>query len=240
MQVLRRISLAAVAAAMFAAPAAAQPLPSAQQVLDRYAQAIGGRDRVAAVQSRRLVYQVTGGGMTIDMEAVQRRPNLGLAVMRTGMGEIRSGFDGSVAWAVNPMGPMVLEGVQADEVRIRSAFDADVLFDVYETIQTTERAEYGGKACWKVRMVAATGTEQFRCFDVETGLLVALEATQNGMPVLAVYDEYKEFDGIKYPSRFTSSAMGDQAVTVLVRVDHGDVPVSEFALPDAVKALRQP
>src|SRR5690349_356452 len=129
MQVLRRISMAAVAVALFAAPAAAQPLPAAQQVLDLYAQAIGGRERVAAVQSRRLVYQVSAGGMTIDMEAAQRRPNLGTAVMRTGMGEIRSGFDGSVAWAITPMGPQILEGPPADEVRIRSAFDADVLFD---------------------------------------------------------------------------------------------------------------
>jgi zinc protease len=234
-----KTSFAALAVAMFAAPAAAQ-LPPAQQVLDRYAEAIGGREKAMSFQSRRLVYQVSSGGMTIDMEAVQRRPNLGTAVMRTGMGEIRSGFDGQVAWVISPMGPQILEGAQAEEVRIRSAFDADVLFDAYDTIETTERAEYGGKACWKVRMVSGAGMESSRCFDVETGLLVALETTQNGMPVTAVYDEYREFDGLKYPSRFTSSAMGQEAVTTLVSVDHSNVPASEFALPDAVKALRQP
>ena len=239
MRFLSKVSFAALGVVMFAAPAAAQPLPAAQQVLDRYAEAIGGRDRVAAIQSRRLVYQVSAGGMTIDMEAAQRRPNLGTAVLRTGMGEIRSGYDGTVAWTVTPMGPQILEGAQAEEVRVRSAFDADVLFNVFDTIETTERAEYAGKACWKVRMVTAAAVESFRCFDVETGLLVAYETTQNGMAVTALYDDYKEFDGVKYPSHFTSSAMGQEATTTLISVDHSDIPVSEFALPDAIKALRQ-
>jgi zinc protease len=239
MRSLSKISFAALAVAMFAAPAVAQNLPPAQQVLDRYAEAIGGRQKAMSFQSRRLVYQVSASGMTIDMEAAQRRPNLGTAVMRTGMGELRSGYDGQVAWVITPMGAQILDGPPAEEVRIRSAFDADVLFNAYQTVETTERAEYGGKACWKVRMVSAAGMESFRCFDVETGLLVALETTQNGMPVTAVYDQYREFDGLKYPSRFTSSAMGQEAVTTLISVDHSDIPASEFVLPDAVKALRQ-
>jgi len=239
MQALRKISLAAVAVAVFAAPAAAQPLPSARQVLDRYAEAIGGRAAVERIQSRRLVYQVNASGMTIDMDVKQRRPNLGVVLMNTGMGEIRSGFDGTTAWAVTPMGPAIVDGAQGEEVRIRSAFDADVLFDVYPTIETTERAEYGGKACYKVRMVTESGTESFRCFDVDTGLMVAVEATQNGMPVTAVYEEWREFDGVKYPSRFTSSAMGQEAVTTLVSVEHTDIPAAEFELPAEIRALQQ-
>jgi hypothetical protein len=238
MQSLRKISLAVLAAAAFAAPLRAQELPSAREVLDRYAQAIGGADKARSIQSRTLVYEVASGGMTINMEAKQRRPNLGVVTMSTGMGDIRSGFDGTTGWVISPMGPQVLEGAQAEEVRIRSAFDADVLFDAFETVETTERAEYAGKACWKVRMVTSSGTQAFRCFDVETGLLVALQAEQNGVPVTAIYDEYREFDGLKYPSRFTSTAMGQQAVTTLVSVSHADVPASEFALPDVIKALQ--
>jgi hypothetical protein len=239
MQSLRTLALAAVAVAAFAAPAAAQPLPSARQVLDRYAEAIGGREAAQRIQSRHLVYEISSGGMTINMDVKQRRPNLGVVVMSTPMGDIRSGFDGQVAWVVGPTGPMVLPGEQGEEVRIRSAFDADVLFDVYETVETTERAEYGGRACYKVRMVSATGTEAFRCFDVDTGLLVALEATQNGMPVTAVYGEYREFGGLKYPASFTSSAMGQEAVTTLVSVEYTDIPASELAAPAEIKALQQ-
>ncbi|HEX6039138.1 hypothetical protein [Longimicrobium sp.] len=238
MQVIRRISMAAVAVAVFAGPAAAQELPAARTVLDRYAEAIGGRERAQGFQSRRLVYTVDGGGATINVEAVQRRPNQQIAIMATPMGEIRSGFDGTTAWAVTPGGPMILQGPQADEVRARANFDSDVLFDDYASVETTERAEYGGKACWKVRMTTTAGSTSSRCFDVETGLMAGMEAEQNGVPVTVVYNEYREFDGLKYPSRFTSSAMGQEVVTTLVSVSHADIPVSEFALPDAVKALQ--
>jgi zinc protease len=239
MQSLRRISFAAAALAAFAMPAAAQELPAAQQVIDRYVQAIGGRDKVLSIQSRRLTYEISAAGQTIGMVGLQRRPNLGVVTMTTGMGEVRSGFDGQNGWVISPMGPQLMDGAALEEVRIRSAFDADMLFDVFQTVETTERAEYAGKACWKVRMVTAAGTEAFRCFDVNSGLLVALETTQNGMPVTAIYDEFREFDGLKYPSRFTSAAMGQEAVTTLVNVEHVDIPASQFVLPDAVKALLQ-
>ncbi len=238
MQVIRRISMAAVAVAVFAGPAAAQELPAARTVLDRYVEAIGGRERAQGFQSRRLAYTVEAAGNTMNVEAVQRRPNLQLATMVTPMGEIRSGYDGTTAWVVSPGGPMILEGAPADDVRARSGFDTDVLFDGYPTMETTGRAEFAGKACWKVRMTSASGVTSSRCFDVATGLMVAVETEQNGVPVTVVYDEYREFDGLKYPSRFTSSAMGQEAVTTLVSVSHADVPVAEFALPDAVKALR--
>jgi len=238
MQGVRRISLAALAAVGFAVPAGAQPLPPAQEVIDRYVESIGGREAAERIQSRRLVYQVSAGGQTIDMDVRQRRPNLGVVVVSTPLGEVRSGFDGNVGWAIGPTGPVIMEGPQGEEVRIRSAFDADILFNVYPTMETTERAEYGGKACYKVRMVTAAGMESARCFDVETGLMVAVEATQNGLPVTAVYDEYREFDGLKYPASFTSSAMGQEAVTTLVTVEHTDIPASEFALPEAVRALQ--
>lgn len=238
MQLLRRISLAAFALAAFSVPAAAQELPSGQQVVDRYVEAIGGRARVQAIQSRRLTYEISAGGQTITMVAAQRRPNLSLVTMSTGAGELRTGFDGTTAWMISPMGPQLIEGAAAEEVRARSGFDADVAFDGLQTVETTERAEYAGKACWKVRMVTTAGAEAFRCFDVNSGMLVAVETTQNGMPVTAVYDEFRDFGGLTYPSRISSQAMGQQVTTTLLNVDHADIPASEFALPDAVKALQ--
>ncbi|HEX2076917.1 MAG TPA: hypothetical protein VHG08_04385 [Longimicrobium sp.] len=236
MQFVRKHTvLAAAALALFTAPAAAQPMPQAQQVIDRYVEAIGGREKAMSFQSRRLEYEMNISGTVIGMNVAMRRPNLGLVVMQTPMGEIRSGVNGDVVWAVGPMGAQKMEGAQAEDIRIRTAFDADILFDIYPTMETVERAEYGGKACWKVRMVTASGTEMHRCFDVETGLMVATIQSQGGVEVTAVFDEYKEFDGLKYPAHSTASAMGQTVETTLVNVSHADIPVSEFAVPDEVQ-----
>lgn len=239
MQSLRRISLAVAALVVCSVPAAAQTLPPAQQVIDRYVEAIGGRAAVQRAQSRHLVYELAVSGMTINMDVKMRRPNFSAVTMVTPMGDMRSGSSNGVMWTIGPMGAQILEGAQAEEVRIRSAFDADIIFDVYPTMETVERAEYGGKACWKVRMVTAAGTESFRCFDVDNGLMVAATQNQNGMMVTAVFDQYLEQDGVKYPSHSVASAMGQEVVTTLKSVSHADIPESEFALPDAVKALQQ-
>lgn len=239
MQSLRNLTLAAATLAVFAVPAAAQTLPPARQVVDRYVEAIGGRAAAQRFQSRSLVYEISASGMTMNLEVKMRRPNLGSVVMATPMGEIRSGSNGDVVWAIGPMGAQILEGAQAEEMRIRSAFDADVLFDVYPTMETTERAEYGGKACWKVRMVTAAGMESFRCFDVDSGLMVAATQNQNGMLVTAVFDQYIEQDGLKYPSHSVASAMGQEVVTTLKSVSHAELPMSVFDLPESVRALQQ-
>ncbi|HEU0014409.1 MAG TPA: hypothetical protein VFQ45_12035 [Longimicrobium sp.] len=231
-----RLALAALAL-LAAAPAGAQEaLPPAQQVIDRYVQAIGGREKALSFQSRTLTYRMDVGGTAISMVVKMRRPNLGIMSMTVPpMTEIQSGTDGQVVWSISPAGAELLEGAQAEEVRIRTAFDADVLFDIYPTMETVERAEHGGRPCWKVRMATAGGTELFRCFDVETGLMIATTATQMGMEITAVFDEYKEFDGLKYPARSTASVGGQQVVNTLVNVSHADIPASEFAVPAAVR-----
>ena len=174
-------------------------------------------------------------GMVIPMEVRMRRPNLGVVTMTTPMGDIRSGVNGDVVWAVGPMGAQRLEGAQAEDIRIRTAFDADILFDIYPTMETVERAEFGGKACWKVRMETASGTVLHRCFDVDTGLMVAAIQNQQGMEVTAIFDQYKEFDGLKYPAHSTASAMGQTVETTLVNVSHADIAASEFAVPSEVQ-----
>ena len=235
MQSIRKHAVFALVLALFAAPGAAQPLPPAQQVVDRYVEAIGGREKALSFRSRRLEYEMNVSGTVISMNVAMRRPNFGVVVMQTPMGEIRSGVNGDVVWAMGPLGAQKLEGAQAEDIRIRTAFDADILFDIYPTMETVERAEYGGKPCWKVRMVTSSGTEMHRCFDVETGLMVATIQSQNGMEVTAVFDQYKEFDGLKYPAHSTASAMGQTVETTLVNVSHADIPESAFAVPDEVQ-----
>lgn len=237
MRVVRTLSAAVCGALLSAAPAAAQ-LPAAQALVDRHVEAIGGREAAARVQSRRLVYEIDAGGMAITAEVRMRRPNLLAAVTSTPMGEARTGYDGTTVWGVSAMGAQILQGAQAADVRERSGFDADLLYDIYPVMETVERTEYGGKPCYRVRMVTAGGTESFRCFDAETGLMLATTQTQGGVQVTAVFDRYLEVDGVKYPAHSVASVMGQAIVTTLRSVEHADIPASAFALPDEVKALQ--
>lgn len=227
----RTVTVAAAAVLLAATTVPAQQ-PTARQLVDRHVEAIGGRERIQAVQSRHLVYEMKMDGSVMTMSVWQSRPNLGRSAIQTPVGEVLSGTDGTTAYAGTAASLQVLQGPQAQEVLRGSAFDADLLFDAFETMEVTGRAEYGGRPCWNVRMVAATGTEQVRCFDVETGRVVAVSQLQGGTSVTAFVDAYREFDGISYPARTSAQSGGQTVVITLKSVDHAPIPASFFAVPE--------
>ncbi len=104
--------LLAAAAGTRPAPLAAQttPLPTVDQVLEKYLVAIGGRAALEKITSAHLQgtleipdFQING---TIDI--VQKAPNKVLQTVSltgTGMQAVqREGFDGTVGWADDPQG----------------------------------------------------------------------------------------------------------------------------------------
>ena len=247
-KLVRTLVLAGATAALAAAPARAQELPAARQILDAYINAIGGTDAIARAQHRHLVGEmsVPAAGMTMTMEIWQARPNKMVMSMEVpGMGEMKSGYDGEVAWSLNPMqGPRILEGVELEQTLRQADFDANLRFEhLFPTLETVERTEVGGRPCYRVRMVAANGDEAFGCFDTETRLLVGMtsrtESEQGVIESTITFSDYRDFGGIKMPARTTISAMGQEMVMSVKEMDTNPLPASTFALPAEVQALRQ-
>src|SRR5262245_26975775 len=122
----RSLGLAALALAASAGAAAAQDLPPAAQLVERYIQAIGGRDVAARLTARHAVAErsMPAMGMTMPMETWTARPNRMLAKVQMSGMTMSSGFDGSVAWATSPMtGPRILDGVELKAALDQANFD---------------------------------------------------------------------------------------------------------------------
>lgn len=242
----RALALAALALAAHAGNARAQQLPPAQQIVDRYVQAIGGRATFARLASRHMVAEMSMSGMTMQMETFTARPNKMMAVVNVSGMTITSGYDGQVAWQNSPMtGPRVLsEGAELKQILDNAQFDRSLDPSASSTSMTTvgERTVQG-RPCWDVKLVSANGNESTNCFDKETGLLVATrskQVSQQGeMEVDAQILDYKDFDGVKIPTRMVSSMMGQQVVMTVKSVSHAPIPASKFELPAEIKALRQ-
>ncbi|HEX7243653.1 MAG TPA: hypothetical protein VF263_25425 [Longimicrobiaceae bacterium] len=248
----RALLLAAALASLAAAPLAAQgTLPPAQQLLDRYAQAVGGRDRVARYTSVRTVSDLEFMGMGIKgtVESYTAKPNR--MFMKTELGPAGTGtmgFDGAVGWTNSAMqGPALMEGAELEQRREESDFleSAAMIADpaAYASIQTVERAEMGGKACWKVKLVRKSGRESFNCYDVETGLLAGIVRTQvtqmGNMEITSVVGDYKDFGGVLLPTRSTATAAGQPVVIVTTTrsVEFDTAQPSVFELPQEIRAL---
>ena len=243
----RTLTMAGAALALVcSAPGAqAQQLPPAQQIVDRYIAAVGGRGAMQRQNFRHVVAEMTipsMGAMAMDMKFA--RPNRYTMKMdMPGMGTIAGGYNGQVGWAVNPMtGPQVLSGKELDQVRHSADMDATVdIARMYPTMQTVERSTAQGRPCYRVRMVTAEADTAYACFDEASGLMSTMESKQvspmGTVEARVSFEDYKDFGGIKMPSRTVTSTMGQEMVMTIKSVTNEPIAESEFVLPAEVQAL---
>jgi hypothetical protein len=229
-------------------PAAAQQdqLPAADELIDRYVEALGGREALLRHKSSRAGghFEMPAAGIKGDLEVLSAAPNLVVTMVTIpGIGVMRTGFDGNVGWSVDPMmGPRLLSGgeLQAlrDQAHILAAVRDESLFTARETV---ERTEVDGVSCIEVRLVWKSGRETFDCYSPETGLLVATRARQDSpmgaVEVTTIHGDYREFGRVRLATRLTQQMMGQQQVMTLTSVDFDAVDPKAFTPPPEIQAL---
>src|SRR5262249_17720650 len=80
--------------------------PSVDQILDKYVQAIGGRQAVGKITSRvtKGTVEVSTMGVKGEVEIFAKAPNKKLTIQKlSGVGQILDGYDGKIGWSQNPM-----------------------------------------------------------------------------------------------------------------------------------------
>lgn len=243
----------AFAAALFLAPVALaaqeSELPPARQLVDRHVEAIGGADAYRKHTSMRMnaTLEMPAMGMRADVDIKQKQPNLMAMTMTVaGMGEIRSGFDGQVAWAVDPMqGARLLTGPELAQARDQATWDAALRSpEVVSELRTVERTKVGGQECYKVQVTWRSGRESHDCYSTETGLLVGTSMEQQSamgtVRVETQMNDYKEFGGVKVATRVTQNMMGTQQTITLNNIEFDTVTDADVAPPEQIKALAGP
>jgi photosynthetic reaction center cytochrome c subunit len=108
--------------------------PSADEIIEKYIQALGGETAIRTVTSRMITVSRTvpaGPGGTSEVpakgEIYLKAPNLRLSIAMTDKATTEDGFDGSVAWAQNAKGVVNSSAPLAQPIAKRSA-------DFYETM----------------------------------------------------------------------------------------------------------
>ena len=233
-------------------PPATGETPTATAVLERSVAAIGGIDTWSKVKSMEVKGQLEmpGQGIKGPTNSFIAAPNkMVTVILLSGIGELKTGFDGTVGWSADPIsGPRLLEGGELEML----TREADVLKDAdpikrWDKVEFVGDGEFGGFSCWK--LTATKGASQSTLwFEKETGLQRGLETileSQLGkVPVSTVLKDYREFEGpfgkIKMPVRTEASQMGQKMVNTVESVTFDAVDAKVFELPTAIKALLEP
>jgi hypothetical protein len=253
-RVIKRIPYAAASAVVLvwlgtaaaAVPAAAQTPPAPRELIDRHIEAMGGRDALLARTGARMTgrFEMPAAGLSGRLVLYTRAPNQQLLTIEIpGVGEIRNGFDGTVGWSVDPFsGPRVMEGEELERMKEEAQVTASLRDERhFRSMETVERAEFDGRACWKVRLVWQSGRETTDCYAVDTGLLLATVSEQvspmGRIEVTTIVQEYGTFDGTRAPTRTVQRMLGQEQVLIVEHVEYVPVDAAVFELPAEIRAL---
>lgn len=246
----RRATLAAAFAALLPSLAFAQstPLPAARDLVARHVAAIGGRDAVLRHPSFRAkgTLGMPAAGVNAELEIAGAQPNLVVMKMTIpGMGEMLQGFDGTNGWSLDPFqGPRLIEGEELAQM-VDEAEYASVLRESANiaSMETTEIATIGGQQCYKVKITRKSGRETFDCYAVDSGLLIGGFSKQQSpmgeVDAVSEFADYKDFNGLKQPTKVTLTVMSQQQVMSFTSYEYGPIDATLFAPPPAIATLIQ-
>lgn len=219
-------------------------LPSVDQILDKYVQALGGKAAIEKLNSRvtKGTLEVADQGLTGSLDACAKAPNKTASVVEiTGVGQFRQGFDGTLAWADNPMsGFRELGGQELANTKRSSEFYHSLkLRQLYPKMTLKGTEKVGQRESYVVEADPGDGSLRRMYLDVETGLLLRndteLDTALQGRTKIEVYlDDYKEVDGVKVPFTIRQVNPNISWVIKATEVRH-NVPVDDakFAKPSA-------
>jgi hypothetical protein len=229
-------------------PAAA--LPTADQVLDHYVQAIGGHAAWMKLNSRvsKGTIEIPAmNNLTGTVEIHEKAPNLMLAVINLGGAAFEQGFDGNIGWSDNPQnGLRELSGGELDDARREANFyHAVELKKNYTKMTVTGIEKVDDHDTYVVEATRAEGAPDRMYFDTQTGLMVRTVnqryTTEGVTEFQADVADYTEVDGVKLP--FTVRQTGASATFIIrfTEVHHNlQLTDSQFAKPPAEPAAETP
>lgn len=195
-----------------AANAAAKPeLPSADQVLDKYLQAVGGAEAVHKITSRVSKGTIDFGGQQFPVTIAAKAPNKRISNVQLPNGDSITAFDGHAGWLGAP-GSKETRDMTADEVdtvSLDAAFYLPVeMKSMFAQFFVRPAADkIGGHEVYQV-IGAKPGKPPVRFFfDKDSGLLlrtVRYSQTPLGRnPIQVDYVDYRTEGGVKVPFQWT-------------------------------------
>ncbi len=178
--------------------------PSVDQILAKYIQALGGK---AAIE--RQTQFVSRGSWESEVksgtvEVYGKAPNRMLTLMDVpGFGQIRDGFDGSVAWHEDPqVGVQEINGRESSAIRRMAEFYGDLkLRQLYPKIITKGKQNVGQRAAYVVEADSGDGLFRRMYFDTQIGLLLRddteYDTPEGRASVTRYFDDYRDVDAVK-------------------------------------------
>ncbi len=226
-----------------------EKLPSAESIIEKYIDAIGGRAAHKKLNNRliKAKLEMPAMGFEAAVTAYHARPNKMYLIMESeAFGNTEQGVTGDVAWQKNMMtGPMIHEGAMKATALREAEFDSTLEWKKYFTkAESVGVEDVEGTACYKVMMTPkeGDGNPEAHFYAKDSGLLIKSETeleTQMGtMQVAAYQSDYRTVDGVKIAHRVRQVLPMQEMQMSTESVTHNvEIPNDRFDMPEDIRAL---
>lgn len=197
----------------------AEQMPTAEQVLERYVRAIGGREAIEKVKTwvKKGSFELTDE-MVASVEFYEKAPNKFVHLVSfPGGGYFQEGFDGTVAWEKSAQdGLREITGPPMVWIRREADFHREIkLKQLYPIMSFKGKRKVRDIEAYVIEVSPADGKSEFWYFDSQTGLLLRRDDERTGgedqVIFVTEFGDYREVGGLKVahtiwrssPSRWT-------------------------------------
>ncbi len=221
-----------VATLLIQAPVGIAHAQTVDDVVEKHLAALGGRDALGKVTSRKSTGTVTistpGGPVSGSIEAYAKAPNKTRAYMKLDLSTLGAGevtveqrFDGTVGYALNSMqGDAEITGDQLENMR-NNLFPSSLLHykEAGTKVELLPKEKVGDRDAFVLRLTPRTGPVVRTYVDAETWLIlrnvVKVNTPQMGGDIESTSDftDYRTVDGVKVPFQITN-VNSMQSVTI--------------------------
>ena len=184
----------------------AQSTPTADEILDKYITAIGGKDALMKVTDMTTNMSSEANGNVIMITRKQKMPAMfSMVINANGMEVMKQTGDGTKVAMGGMQGSRTLDGPAAQQMTLMNTLFPELHYaenGVKSTLVGPEKVD--AQDTWKLSHTTADGATTWTDnFDTKTGLKVQSVATGRGpqgeAKTTSMYSDYKETGGIKFP-----------------------------------------
>jgi len=219
--------------------------PTADQVLAKYVDALGGQapiDKLKAVVMKGAY--TSENGAPIPYEVYMAAPDQFYTMLTTPQGMVERGFDGKLGWekdarGVNELAPTMLEDLKSMFLFYRNL----KLKEQFTQIRVGRRDKIGDREVITLGGRTADNRREQLFFDAQSGLLlrrIRYTPTMIGIiPQQTDFDDYRDIEGVKFPFTVKVAAVevSNPIATRIYTAIKANVAidVSKFKMPAAAK-----
>jgi hypothetical protein len=225
----------------------ADPLPSADSVLNHYVEATGGAAAHAKITSEIETGKVEFPALGLKGDTVHYSSgpdNYYTTADLPGIGKIEGGVSHGIVWENSVLqGPRIKSGQEREqglmEAALIGAHDWRKL-GFKGTVAGVEAID--GEDCYKVVLTRPESKPMTVFFQKKSGLAVktvlVAASPMGDIPMEAVMSDYKDFNGLMYPAKTLQSVVGQTILYTIDRIQFNEeIPASRFDLPEEIKTL---